>query len=81
MSSAKTHAVIARYTELTLLGLNNKAARGDASAKAESLKLRQALDLYHNQGRAFGEALSISGLNAQAYVQDATDWLRGRGAI
>lgn len=68
---AKAHAILVRATELRQHGLSLRAARGDAEARAEALRLDTALRMSRTRGTNIVAELTNAGANVAPIAEQA----------
>lgn len=68
---AKAHAILVRATELRQQGLSLRAARGDAEARAEALRLDTALRMSRTRGTNIVAELTNAGANVAPIAEQA----------
>jgi hypothetical protein len=68
---AKAHAIIVRATELRQQGLSMRAARGDAEARAEALRLDTALRMSRTRGTNIVAELTNAGADVAPIAEQA----------
>lgn len=71
VEDAKAHAIIVRATELRQQGLSLRAARGDAEARAEALRLDTALRMSRTPGTNIVAELANAGANVAPIAEQA----------
>ncbi|HEY8123924.1 MAG TPA: hypothetical protein VIF88_00660 [Methylocystis sp.] len=67
----KAHAILVRATELRQHGLSLRAARGDAEARAEALRLDTALRMSRTRGTNIVAELTNAGANVAPIAEQA----------
>lgn len=68
---AKAHSILIRATELRQQGLSLRAARGDAEARAEALRLDTALRMSRTRGTNIVAELTNAGANVAPIAEQA----------
>jgi len=71
VEDAKAHAILVRATELRQQGLSLRAARGDAEARAEALRLDTALRMSRTRGTNIVAELTNAGANVAPIAEQA----------
>ena len=69
--NAKAHSILVRATELRQQGLSLRAARGDAEARAEALRLDTALRMSRERGTNIVAELNAAGANVAPIAEQA----------